>query len=185
MESFLFNIGLDNPEAGWLFPILATICSVGLIFWVSWWTDSLWIFKKGNLKQKFKFWFNFFIYYPFIAVIQYLFTFTIWFGLLQIFPGQHWVNAVVAFMFTVAHVPNWHLLWTSGFIMYFALNHMVIYHNIWPLILMHGMIATCWERLTPKWVIANAATWIVKPGTYSEEQIKLNNKYNLTKEKSK
>ena len=181
MESFLFNIGLNNAAEGWTFPIMATICSVALIFWVSWWTESLWIFEKGHLKAKLRFWFSFFIAYPIVVTIQYLITFTIWFGMLQIFPDQYWVNAIIAFGFTLAHAPNWHLLWSSGFIMYFALNHMTIHHNIWPLILMHGMIATCWEQLTPKWILANSSTWLIKPGEYAKEQIQLNKKYNLVK----
>lgn len=185
MNSFLFNIGLNNPEVGWFLPIIATICAVTLIFWISWWTNSLWLFKKGNFKAKFNFWFSFFITYPAVAIVQYLITFSVWAGLIVVYPNHFWINALVAFCFAIAHVPNWHLLWSSGFIMYFALNHMTIHHNLWPLILMHGMIATCWEKLTPKWVVANSATWIIRPGTYSDEQKYLNKKYDLEKEKVK
>lgn len=178
MCDFWCQIGLRNIESGWMEVIIFVIAVGSLIVIASVWTGNFWIDLDDGVvtPRELKFYKSFFIHYPIWGFFQQAVVFLIFFGVRSFFPPsmEPWVAPVAALIFSLMHLPNFHLMFTVGFMVSIFVVHMEIHHNLLAIGVAHGMMGALWKFLPPKVVSTkfNTLSGYVRVQKELQEKIK-------------
>ena len=169
----LTAIGVQSFQSGWLSAILLTVVSAFLMFAAAAWTGHLAAVgaeMRAN-PRKLVFWITLCVLYPVWAFVQQGVVFLSLYGLRQVLPPETlpWAPAIAALFFAAVHLPNYHLMFTVGFMVTLFIHHMDMHHNLAALAMAHGVLATLWRLLSPPVVSTTLTVW----GWYARGQREL------------
>lgn len=172
-DRLLTALGLKSFASGWPSALLLTLASAVLMLASAAWTGHLQVVldQWRQRPRRAMFWVVLGILYPVWAFVQQGVVFLALYGLRSVLPPEWlpWAPALTALFFAAVHLPNYHLMFTVGFMVTLFIAHMDLHHNLAALAVAHGVLATLWRLLSPPAVSTTLNVW----GWYAEGQREL------------
>jgi hypothetical protein len=156
-------LGLKSFASGWLSVALFMLFAAALMLASAGWTGHLRrvVSDLRRHPRKLVFWSSLMALYPAWAFVQQGIVFAALLGLREALPPGllPWAPAITAMIFAAIHLPNYHLMFTVGFMVSLFVAHMDMHHNLAALAVAHGVLATLWRLLSPPAVSATLNVW--------------------------
>lgn len=170
----LSALGLKSFASGWR-SMAALVAAAALVMLAS----AAWTGHLGALARDVRrrprvlvFWGALLLLYPLWGFVQQGAVFGFLHALRLWLPPQAlaWAPGITALAFAALHVPNYHLMFSVGFMAALFITHMDLHHNLAAVAVAHGVLATLWRLLSPPAVSTTLNVW----GWYAAGQRELN-----------
>lgn len=169
----LEQLGLRSFASGWPSALLLTLTGAVLIMGAALWTDRFGITLRERLGRPRDAWCwaILAVLYPVWGFFQQAGVFLVLLLLRRWLPPEWlpWAPVITALAFAALHQPNYHLMFTVGFMVSLFIVHMDLHHNLAALALAHGVLATLWRLFPPPAVSTSLSVW----GWYARTQREL------------